>query len=41
LAGRAIAARSLALVARALAEAPVLEVVDSLIMGDSGEREIG
>ena len=41
LAGRAITARSLALVARALAGAPVLEVVDTLLMGESEQREIG
>ena len=34
LAGRALAEKSLALIAKALSRAPVLEVVDSLIMRD-------
>jgi hypothetical protein len=36
LSGRPIAEKSFALIARALARAPVLDVADSLIMNDGG-----
>jgi transcriptional regulator with XRE-family HTH domain len=37
LAGRPVAAKSLALIAKALSRTPVLDVVDSLIMSDRSE----
>lgn len=40
LTGKAIAEASLALIARALSRAPVLEVVDALIMSERPERSL-
>lgn len=41
LAGRPVAERSLGLMATALARAPVLDVVDTLIMNDPPDRDLG
>jgi transcriptional regulator with XRE-family HTH domain len=41
LAGRPIAARSLARIADALLQAPVLDIIDLLIMHEKRERELG
>jgi transcriptional regulator with XRE-family HTH domain len=41
LAGRSIAAGSLALIARALSRVPANGVIDSLIMNDGYEAELG
>ena len=41
LAGRPIAARSLTMIADALLHAPVLGVIDALIMDEAPERDLG
>jgi transcriptional regulator with XRE-family HTH domain len=39
--GRPIAAKSLALIARALSRVPVLDLVDSIIMSDQSDLDLG
>ena len=41
LAGRPIAAKSLALIAQALLRAPTLDVIDNLLLLDPEERQLG
>jgi len=41
LAGRPVAAKSLALIATALSRAPVLDIVDSLIMRERSDADAG